>query len=145
MPWSAAATRVAAEELEPLGGLLDLDPLAVDQEAVAPGAHLQEVAFVARRIGIEQRLRLLALLLGAQAGREKNHAAAAVGSDADVHLAAWRRGRRSGTAARFRTPSRTRRSSSRCSFFTSWPATNVLSERPRLSPAPSQPFSSAKR
>ena len=44
-----------------------------------------------------------------------------------------------------RTSSRIRRSSIRCSVCSSSPATESQSERPRLAPAPSQPFSSAKR
>ncbi len=50
-------------------------------------AHIeQEVVFVARGVGIEQRLRLLPLLLGAQPGREDDHTTGPVGGDADVHL-----------------------------------------------------------
>src|SRR5436190_4426833 len=75
----------AVEQLQPPRRLLDLDPLAVDLEAVAPATHGQRV-LAARRRWVEQGLWCLALLLGAQLCREEHGAPARPRDDADVHL-----------------------------------------------------------
>src|SRR3954453_12342972 len=72
------------EQLQPPCRLLDLDPLAIDLEAVAPAAHAQRVRS-AGDIGIEQGL-YLARLLGAQSCGEQHGTASRPGDDPDVHL-----------------------------------------------------------
>lgn len=73
------------EELEPGRCLLHLDPLAADQEAVAPAAH-SERFLATGDVGGEQRLWFRPPLLGAQASREENEAPRRVSRDVDVHL-----------------------------------------------------------